>query len=202
MIASFFFVKLGSKLFDLFGVFILSGLDSLQRKLPSPGFQVEVVLVDYNSSVPATPNTETITRRSDGSSGANPASADGGAAPKKTKNPGNQDDVFSDGEAEEAGSSKSRRAAAASAGGGAVNATTSETNSKSDQMANLTRATEQASIGSTGSTHEHSANESKSVAVGGSVEGLEGTNRESEFKAMAADASVFTFGDDEDYESE
>uniref|UniRef100_A0A6P4ACL8 phosphatidylinositol 3,4,5-trisphosphate 3-phosphatase and protein-tyrosine-phosphatase PTEN2A n=1 Tax=Ziziphus jujuba TaxID=326968 RepID=A0A6P4ACL8_ZIZJJ len=179
----------------------LDGFD--KRKLPSPGFQVEVVLVDYNSSVPATPNTETTTNRSEGSSGANPASADGGGAdPKQTKNSGNQDDVFSD---EEAGSSKSRRAAAASsAEGAAVNATSkSETDSKkSDQIANLTRATEQASIGSTGSTQAHSANESKSVAVGGSVPAFEGTNPESEFKAMAADASVFTFGDDEDYESE
>jgi phosphatidylinositol-3,4,5-trisphosphate 3-phosphatase/dual-specificity protein phosphatase PTEN len=38
--------------------------------------------------------------------------------------------------------------------------------------------------------------------VGGTVSSLEANNAQSEFKAMAADASVFTFGDDEDYESE
>lgn len=181
-------------------LFVLSGLDSLQRKLPSPGFQVEVVLVD----VPTTPNTETTTKRSDESSGANPVSVDGGdAAPKQSKNSGNQDDVFSDGETDE-GSSKSRRAEAASAAGGAVinSTSTSETNSKSDQIASLTQATEQASIGNKGSTQVHAASEPKSVPVGGSAPSLSGTNSESEFKAMAADASVFTFGDDEDYESE
>ncbi|KAF3435450.1 hypothetical protein FNV43_RR22539 [Rhamnella rubrinervis] len=172
----------------------LDGFD--KRKLPSPGFQVEVVLID----VPTTPNTETTTKSSDESSGANPAPVDGGdAAPKQTKTSGNQDDVFSDGETDE-GSSKSRRAEAASVAGGAVSnsTSTSETNSKSDQIASLTRATEQASIGGKGSTQVHAASEPKSVAAGVSVPSLS----ESEFKAMAADASVFTFGDDEDYESE
>lgn len=174
----------------------------MQRKLPSPGFQVEVVLVDIPTT---TPNTESTTiKRSDESSGANPASADGSAAaPKQTKNSGNQDDVFSDGEADE-GSSKSRRAEEASVAGRAVanSTSTSETDSKSVQIESLTRATEQASIGNKGSTQVQAVGEPKSATAGGSVPGQVGTNSESEFKAMAADASVFTFGDDEDYESE
>jgi len=48
----------------------------------------------------------------------------------------------------------------------------------------------------------HVDTEPKSDAGGGAVPALEVPNRESEFKAMAADASVFTFGDDEDFESE
>jgi hypothetical protein len=53
-----------------------------------------------------------------------------------------------------------------------------------------------------GPTQMHVDSERKSDAVGGAVPALEVPNTESEFKAMAADASVFTFGDDEDFESE
>lgn len=187
---------------------ILPVMDLLQRKLPSPGFQLEVVLVDYNGNVPTapTPSTET-TKKSDESSGTKPSS-DGAAAasPPNNANPGSQDkdDVFSDGEAEETGSSKNQRAEAASAAGGTVTSSTSssESNAKSDQIASLAQATKQVSIGSTNSEQVPAAGEPESAAVVGNVPGLEAQNSESEFKAMAADASVFTFGDDEDYESE
>lgn len=186
---------------------ILPVMDLLQRKLPSPGFQLEVVLVDYNGNVPTapTPSTET-TKKSDESSGAKPSS-DGAAAasPPDNANPGSQDkdDVFSDNEAEETGSSKSQRAEAASPAGGTVTSTSSsESNTKSDQIASLAQATKQVSIGSTDSKQVPAASEPKSAAAVGNVPGLEAQNSESEFKAMAADASVFTFGDDEDYESE
>ncbi|XP_042980817.1 phosphatidylinositol 3,4,5-trisphosphate 3-phosphatase and protein-tyrosine-phosphatase PTEN2A [Carya illinoinensis] len=166
----------------------LDGFD--KRKLPSPGFQVEVVLVDYNGSAPTTPNTETTVKKTDESSGTVSASVDEGAPiPSQKKDPKSQekDDVFSDGEAEETGSSKSRKAEAASAAGGTATGTTSssETKTTSDQIASVTRETEHISLGNT------------------TVSGLEvPNNTESEFKAMAADASVFTFGDEEDYESE
>lgn len=180
----------------------------LQRKLPSPGFQVEVVLVDYNGNVPTTPNTETSTKKPDESSGTNPSSDDGGtAAPQESKSPGNQDkdDVFSDSEAEESSSSKSRQAEATSAAaGGTVASTTtsSESNTKPDQIESLTHATKQVSIGNVDSKQVPAASEPKGSVGGGNVPGLVAPNSESEFKAMAADASVFTFGDDDDYESE
>lgn len=111
--------------------------------------------------------------------------------------------MFSDSEAEETGSSKSRQAETASAAVGSVVTTTSSSDNKSkpDQIASLTKATEQVSIGNTGSTQVHATSEAK-PDVGASVPSIENPNSESEFKAMAADASVFTFGDDEDYESE
>ncbi|KAF5448183.1 hypothetical protein F2P56_028739 [Juglans regia] len=167
----------------------LDGFD--KRKLPSPGFQVEVVLVDYNSSAPTTPSTETTVKKTDESSGTVSASVDEGAPiPSQKKDPKSheKDDVFSDGEAEETGSSKSRQAEAASAAaGGTATSTTSSSETKitSDQIASVTRETEHISLGNT------------------TVSGLEVPNNTvSEFKAMAADASVFTFGDEEDYESE
>lgn len=184
----------------------IDGFD--KRKLPSPGFQIEVVLVDYNGTIPTGQNSETAAKKSnEGSSVDAPAPVDAGAdtaAPNQNKSRGSndKDDVFSDSEAEESVSSKLRQAQAASAGGGTAVTTTSssETNTKSDQVASLTHTTEQLSIGNTGL--QPAASQPKSDAVSGAVSGLAVNNSESEFKAMAADASVFTFGDDEDYESE
>ncbi|GMN20193.1 hypothetical protein TIFTF001_047059 [Ficus carica] len=181
----------------------LDGFD--KRKLPSPGFQVEVVLVDYNGAVPATPNAESTTKKSEEGSQSAPTVDEGAAAaPKQTKESGTQDkdDVFSDSEAED-GSSKSRRVEAASAAGERVGQTTSssKTESKADQIASLTKATEQFSIANTGSSQAHTTTEPKTNA-GASVPSVEVPVSDSEFKAMAADASVFSFGDDEDYESD
>ncbi|KDP47126.1 hypothetical protein JCGZ_22122 [Jatropha curcas] len=184
----------------------IDGFD--KRKLPSPGFQVEVVLVDYNGTVPSSQDSEAAANKSNEGSSAAPGPVDTGVAaavPNQDKERGSndKDDVFSDGEAEESVSSKLKQAQAASAGERTATTITSseETNTKSDQVASLTRATEQLSLGNTGS--QPSATQPKSDAVGeAAVLGLGINNSESEFKAMAADVSVFTFGDDEDYESE
>ncbi|XP_030486306.2 phosphatidylinositol 3,4,5-trisphosphate 3-phosphatase and protein-tyrosine-phosphatase PTEN2A [Cannabis sativa] len=191
----------------ILGTADLDGFD--KRKLPSPGFQVEIVLVDYNGTVVTTPKAESTTKTQDESSQSSPATAAGDEVaptpnPKQTKDSGNQDDVFSDGEADETGSSKNRQAETAPAGSGNVVTTTftSENKSKPDQIASLTKATEQISIGNAGSTQVHASSEQKPDVAGASVPGIENPNPESEFKAMAADASVFTFGDEDDYESE
>ncbi|KAE8726217.1 cysteine proteinase RD21a-like [Hibiscus syriacus] len=174
-----------------------------KRKLPSPGFQVEVVLVDCNGSVPTM--TDTTPSKPDESSGTGAASIDSSAAPaNENKDPGHndKDDVFSDGEAEQSDSSKSGQNKAASAEGIAAPSATSksETNTKSDQVASLVHSTKQVSLGSGNSQPMHATGEpSKAAAAAG---GTQVSSSESEFRAMAADASVFSFGDDEDYESE
>uniref|UniRef100_A0A2P2LP13 Uncharacterized protein n=1 Tax=Rhizophora mucronata TaxID=61149 RepID=A0A2P2LP13_RHIMU len=181
----------------------------MQRKLPSPGFQVEVVLVDYSGTTSTEPNTESSAKKSE--EGPNGASAvvDAGTvsdAPSQNKDPGsnNKDDVFSDSEAEEYVSSQRRQAQAASLGEETVNTSTAiaETNSKSDQVGSSTPVTEQFSLLSTDSQQMVANSQPKSGAAGGAVSDFAINNSESEFKAMAADASVFTFGDFEDYESE
>lgn len=181
----------------------IDGFD--KRKLPSPGFQVEVVLVDYDGTAPMS-NTEVAINKSDGSSGTSPApNSEGAVAAKSGEDSGSQDkdDVFSDSEAEETGSSKSRQAQKASGAGGSATTTTpsSEGKTNSVQMASLTRGTEQMSV-----SGSHPANEPKTEAVAaagaGLSHGVPNLGEVSEFKAMAADASVFTFGDDEDYDSE
>jgi phosphatidylinositol-3,4,5-trisphosphate 3-phosphatase/dual-specificity protein phosphatase PTEN len=179
----------------------LDGFD--KRKLPSPGFQVEVVLVDYNGTVPASPQTETSNDKSVESSVATPIPVDGTsgtANSNKDSESNDKDDVFSDSEAEES-SSKTRQSKATSEAGGTANtkSPTSET-TNATQIAGLTHETQQISLGKTSSTTEP-----RNVAIGETASGLEvptPVGEVSDFKAMAADASVFTFGDDEDYDDE
>ncbi|KAJ6896380.1 hypothetical protein NC651_022554 [Populus alba x Populus x berolinensis] len=183
----------------------------IKRKLPSPGFQVEVVLVDNDGSVSSGSNAETDVKKSDEGSSTAPASVEAATAtataePNQNNDPGSndKDDVFSDGEADESVLSKRKQAQASSAGGqgAATPAPSPGTDSKSDQVASLTQATEQFSLGNRGSQQSHATSQPKSEVLGGTVSSLEANNSHSEFKAMAADASVFTFGDDEDYESD
>ncbi|KAE8707238.1 cysteine proteinase RD21a-like [Hibiscus syriacus] len=160
-----------------------------KRKLPSPGFQVEVVLVDYNSTVPTMPQTETSTSKPDESSGTGGAAIDRGAAPaneNKDSGHNDKDDVFSDGEAEQSDSSKSVQNKAASAEGVAAHSATSksETNTKSDQVASLVHSTEQVSLGSGNSQQMHATGEPNKAAIGDT----QVSSSESEFRAMAADA--------------
>ncbi|KAK2405162.1 phosphatidylinositol 3,4,5-trisphosphate 3-phosphatase and protein-tyrosine-phosphatase PTEN2A [Trifolium repens] len=184
----------------------LDGFD--KRKLPSPGFQVEVVLVDHNGDVVA--SKPEIIKKSDESSSTNPAPVEASnPAPNADKESGDgdqdKDDVFSDGEADHPASSRSKQTKAPSEAVETVASATkeSEPNKISNQITNITHATEQVSLGSKISTPSQSTGEPKSD-VGGrtAVSSLDGPSSESEFKAMAADASVFTFGDDEDYESD
>lgn len=183
----------------------LDGFD--KRKLPSPGFQVEVVLVDHNGDVVTSKHE--VTKESDESSSASPAPAEVSTpAPNADKESGDgdhdKDDVFSDGEAEHPASSRSKQTKAPSEAVEAVASNTreSEVNKISNQVTNITHATEQVSLGSKISMPSHSTGEPKSDTGGKTASSLDVPSSESEFKAMAADASVFTFGDDEDYESD
>ncbi|KAH6818902.1 PTEN 2 [Perilla frutescens var. frutescens] len=180
----------------------LDGFD--KRKLPSPGFQVEVVLVDYDPAAASSrPPSETAASESTENSGADTASrpspgpVEEATAAKDSKK--DKDDEFSDSDSEETASSKSRQTGISSqaAGSVTVKGATSQSNADSNQIANLTSKTEQVSLGSSASTHTEPKKE-----TGGGTPGTEAGGEVSEFKAMAADASVFSFGDDDDYESE
>ncbi|GAB4852933.1 Phosphatidylinositol 3,4,5-trisphosphate 3-phosphatase and protein-tyrosine-phosphatase pten2a [Ancistrocladus abbreviatus] len=186
----------------------IDGFD--KRKLPSPGFQVEVVLVDYDGSdsVTTTPKPETATQMPDESSVVSPIPVDGGSsAANSTEGSASQDkdDVFSDSEAEEGGSSKGRKAQANSTAEPAkLTLPKSETSTGSGQVESLTHETEKVSLGKGGPAQDNLVVDHKKDSSAGTGSSLEVpiTEGVSEFKAMAADASVFTFGDEEDYESE
>lgn len=184
----------------------------MQRKLPSPGFQVEVVLADYDAAFPAQPQSETATKESADSSSANPAPVSNptsGGEPADGSNmnqkPGNndKDDVFSDNESEETGMSKAGQTKAASEVRGPADAKTrgSKNNNDSDKISSLTHKTEQVSLGDTSSVHTEPKKDA-SVGATSSVDVSNPVGGVSDFKVMAADASVFSFGDEEDYESD
>ncbi|KAL8195234.1 hypothetical protein R6Q57_025637 [Mikania cordata] len=158
----------------------LDGFD--KRKLPSPGFQVEVVVVDYDgAAAQSKPKTESTAKSEGGTSADPPPPAASEPVvtnlPKDSKNSEKEDEVFSDTESE------------------AKTDTASETSLTSGKIANLSNDTKNLSIGNPGPTQISSASgpNSDSVSPIGEV---------SDFKAMAADTSVFTFGDDEEYESD
>ncbi|TYH29417.1 hypothetical protein ES288_A01G009800v1 [Gossypium darwinii] len=137
----------------------LDGFD--KRKLPSPGFKVEIVLVDYNGTAPPKSQPETPTNKQDESSGTS-ESAEGATSKSKTTN--------------------------------------------SDQVASLVKSTEKVSLGGTDTQHKHAINEPRKDTVQQAADAADArvpiSSSESQFKAMATDASVFSFGDEEDFDSE
>ncbi|XP_020105972.1 phosphatidylinositol 3,4,5-trisphosphate 3-phosphatase and protein-tyrosine-phosphatase PTEN2A-like [Ananas comosus] len=192
----------------------LDGFD--KRKLPSPGFQVEVVLVDYDGSQPSRPvnttsgtNKEPVATENNNSSSSAPSNSNPSPNPNPTtKETGSsqqdRDDVFSDSEetAEGGGSTKSRRVVSTTTA-----AKASETSVKEKEAANVAQGIEKVSLKSEeGEVRTEGGESKKASPPSGSgpppPPQPESTSSVSEFKAMAADASVFSFGDDEDYESE
>ncbi|XP_020080240.1 phosphatidylinositol 3,4,5-trisphosphate 3-phosphatase and protein-tyrosine-phosphatase PTEN2A-like [Ananas comosus] len=194
-----------------------SDLDGFEkRKLPSPGFQVEVVLVDYDGSQPSRPvnttsgtNKEPVATENNNSSSSAPSNSNPSPNPNPTtKETGSsqqdRDDVFSDSEetAEGGGSTKSRRVVSTTTA-----AKASETSVKEKEAANVAQGIEKVSLKSEeGEVRTEGGESKKASPPSGSgpppPPQPESTSSVSEFKAMAADASVFSFGDDEDYESE
>ncbi|XP_057491740.1 phosphatidylinositol 3,4,5-trisphosphate 3-phosphatase and protein-tyrosine-phosphatase PTEN2A-like [Actinidia eriantha] len=173
----------------------LDGFD--KRKLPSPGFQVEIVMIDYDGSIPAKKKAEHSSKESDGRKGNATSTSDEVASTthqsKANENQDN-DDVFSDSDGEETASSKSSQARA---GSGAGPPTHLKSATGVEQMTGLTHGTQQLSV-SRGPMQSNSANETKTDGVGRFDSG----GMSSDIKAIAADASVFSFGDEEDYESD
>ncbi|KAL3614241.1 Phosphatidylinositol 3,4,5-trisphosphate 3-phosphatase and protein-tyrosine-phosphatase pten2a [Castilleja foliolosa] len=167
----------------------LDGFD--KRKLPSPGFQIEIVLVDYDSASTLTrPPSETTNNESAQNPGPTTTTQ---PSPGPTEQPKNstkdKNDEFSDSESEKSASSKSRQTETSSQVTGT--ATASNPNIDAQQISSLTRKTEQVSLGTSAPAHTNV----KKEAIGGSEPSK--VEEVSEFKAMAADASIFSFEDDE-----
>ncbi|KAL5209332.1 hypothetical protein ABZP36_004955 [Zizania latifolia] len=184
-----------------------------KRKLPSPGFQIEVVLVDYDGSQPPKPKPATVsadkTADADSSTGTvakenNSASAES----NKESASHDKDDVFSDSEAED-GSSRGRREKVSRSVEGTTNANkTSETSTVQKEASAAASRIEKVSISSEQAARTPDAAPIKSEASSKTSSttapppAVVDSSSMSEFKAIAADASVFSFGDEDDYESE
>ncbi|KAJ0238319.1 Phosphatidylinositol 3,4,5-trisphosphate 3-phosphatase and protein-tyrosine-phosphatase PTEN2A [Hirschfeldia incana] len=171
----------------------LDGFD--KRKLPSPGFMVEVVLADIDTRVPANPSSEPASEAQEETSAASSSPAEV-VTPvpgpnKETENP-DKDDVFSDNETESTKPTKTTSSASSQ---------TPEAKHSADETSGLSRATEKVSIsGNQGPSQPVSKAEATEKPTGSVVNAS--SSESSEFKVMAADASVFSFGDEEDYESD
>ncbi|KAJ6790614.1 phosphatidylinositol 3,4,5-trisphosphate 3-phosphatase and protein-tyrosine-phosphatase PTEN2A [Iris pallida] len=187
----------------------LDGFD--KRKLPSPGFQVEVVLVDYDGSLPARAPRPTTNTESNEDSAAAAATATATAtresnAPVNQKESGStdKDDVFSDSDSE---STKDKQAKmAGGADGASKRGEPSATKASKEEASSLTNNVEQLSLKKEGDSKGPNATELRSEEKTKSSLSMGAPDLESssmsEFKAIAADASVFSFGDEDDYESE
>ncbi|KAB2602864.1 dual-specificity protein phosphatase PTEN [Pyrus ussuriensis x Pyrus communis] len=181
-----FYCWLNTTMMENRKVFTNNDLDGFdKRKLPSPGFQVEVVIT--TAMVLRRPTLNLLLRNQMKAQVPNHPQMTGVElllhknvqAPEINKRMmcSQIDDVFSDSEAEESGSAKSRRAEAPAVGPVASTTASSESNTKPDQISSLTNATEQP----------------KTCVSGGNAPGLEASSTKSD---------VFSFGDDEDYGSE
>lgn len=179
----------------------------MQRNLPSPGFHVEVVMIDYDGTMPAKTNSDSTSKGLDTVSRS--SDPDGRAVKKSdskkaSQKDDNDDDVFSDSEGEETRPSNNKQARPVC---GDEPTPAPDTGSSSvKQMETLTQSADKLSIGSEQHSQSYANKEVRGKGAEKSASGLDmpksDTGGVSDFKAIAADASVFTFGDEEDYESE
>lgn len=166
-------------------------------------------MIDYDGTLPTKSKSDSSTKKSDGSSSCVPDSSGGieanSSRSKATQNEDN-DDVFSDSEGEETGDSKSQppRASSKAEPAGLDHAS----KATPQQIENLAHGTDQMTLSSSknhlqiSGVQEPTVDEAKKpAAIGHETPNLDsvGVN---DIKSIAADASVFTFGDEEDFESE
>ncbi|ONK62830.1 uncharacterized protein A4U43_C07F8570 [Asparagus officinalis] len=159
-----------------------------KRKIPAPGFQLEIVMVD-----------------SDGYHAKGPVSADKESdekpviskpSPNSTQDAGShdKDDVFSDNESEGTESSKSKHAQTASSAKVSSIEKESEIKTLKEETKAIGDGIGRVSLRSEGVTKNADGDIKSTLLMESSIV--------SEFKPVTADASVFSFGDDDDYESE
>ncbi|KAK4766796.1 hypothetical protein SAY87_008438 [Trapa incisa] len=164
----------------------LDGFD--KRKLPSPAFQLEIVMVDYDESLHS--KAQTGGRRPSNSSEGNASSGTGALPNPKAKKASRneEDDVFSDSEGDD-GTLRNRHTRIMNDSKAGPNPTRLPHECSSQRVHAIQQEPDQ---------QRHLENTDPSKADSSNS----GIRRASEFKVVAADASVFTFGDEEDYESE
>ncbi|XP_047173668.1 phosphatidylinositol 3,4,5-trisphosphate 3-phosphatase and protein-tyrosine-phosphatase PTEN2A-like [Vigna umbellata] len=170
-----------------------------KRKIPAPGFRVEVVMIDYNGTLPSRTKANSASKGSDRNTiNALPGPKPTTSNSTESKLPRNEDDVFSDSDEEEGRDTQSKKAATEYKFHQASEETT-------DHVGMLTHSTDRLSLkheaGMQNNTSEQStADEHNKIHTGNSSTNVESVGA-SDIKAIAADASVFSFGD-EDFESD
>ncbi|KAG6538273.1 hypothetical protein ZIOFF_003386 [Zingiber officinale] len=172
--------------------------DFEKRKVASPGFQVEIVMVDYDSSKSQNQDN----RKSDVSVATEKAKQDRSMKSRRKKD--SNDDVFSDIDTEDSRSPNQANPQPFSNNGEHATFDRPTTNVPNEGTASIAITAEQISCNDEkvetrivdGETKEGTSSRKLAEAA------TSNSTSVSEFKAIAADASVFSFGDDEDYETE
>ncbi|XWS41855.1 hypothetical protein CRYUN_Cryun17cG0118800 [Craigia yunnanensis] len=180
----------------------LDGFD--KRNVPCPGFKIELVMVDYDGTLGTNSKSDSANKGTEGNSGYAKGGVTANSKQSKASGSEDNDDVFSDSDGEESGASRSRQTQAAAGVGPAVSSHLSDP--AAEQIGTSKHGTHQLSPKN---QEPLSNNASKDTGVNGvdkPSSGLEIPSMDSmgasDIKAIAADASVFSFGDEEDYESE
>lgn len=156
-------------------------------------------MVDYDGTIPSKIRTDPDSKGVDGKSRDPPSSSENKDTSQQNDAPGkqnNEDDVFSDSDGEEPTASTR-----SSVDHHSVSAPQSESGSKSERVSSVSHQTECLSLGRESvSSQSRNSSELKVDEVDGAsaIPNLGSTD----IKAIAADASVFSFGDDEEDESE
>ncbi|KAJ9564045.1 hypothetical protein OSB04_000011 [Centaurea solstitialis] len=179
---------------------VLSGFDFDdfdKRKLPVPGFKVEVVMVDYDGTIPE--KYKANDKPSTSSNDSLQSSKHPNLNQNKASGDQENDNVFSDSDDEDEPASTNRSApnvAASRPGTAPPSLPPPESGKTASEVTSLRKNTEQLSLNRQQSIP--GSNNIPNEQVERSIPNL----NSGDIKAIAADASVFSFGDDEDYESE
>ncbi|XWS33566.1 hypothetical protein CRYUN_Cryun22dG0094300 [Craigia yunnanensis] len=180
----------------------LDGFD--KRNVPYPGLKIELVMIDYDGTLETNSKANPANKGTDGNSGYAKGGVTANSKQNKASGSEDNDDVFSDSDGEESGAS-SRQTQAATGVGPAVSSHLS--NPAAEQIGMSKHGTHKLSVKNQATSLKNASKDASINGVGSKPSsGLEIPSMESmgasDIKAIAADASVFSFGDEEDYESE
>ncbi|XP_042061183.1 phosphatidylinositol 3,4,5-trisphosphate 3-phosphatase and protein-tyrosine-phosphatase PTEN2A-like isoform X2 [Salvia splendens] len=196
-----FYCWMNTSLMENRVILAASTLDDFdKRKLPSPGFHVEIVMVDYDGTAPSKTRADDSTKGADGKQRDAPSSSENKDPSSQQNKQNNDDDVFSDSDGEEPAPSRSRsvdQRPIPVAG----TAPQSEQASKSERVSSVSHQMERLSVGRESTSSQTQSKEVKVDEVERPPSTIPNMGS-TDIKAIAADASVFSFGDDEDDESE
>ncbi|CAN0918047.1 Phosphatidylinositol 3,4,5-trisphosphate 3-phosphatase and protein-tyrosine-phosphatase PTEN2A [Linum grandiflorum] len=179
----------------------LDGFDKVtRRKLPSPGFEVEIVMIDYDGTSAAKTKVDSNTSGTNSSSDATENAGTVMKSNQKKMPEKEEDDVFSDSDEEETEVSKKKQQQGP---GEAAQASSEMAKASAEQTTKLIQGREHMSQGQPNASKEQPNNAAQTQPSSTSLETPKAMESGvSDIKAMAADASVFTFGDEDEFDSD
>lgn len=162
-------------------------------------------MIDYDGSLPTRLKTDSTSKGSDRRSIHDRASGNEAAQSNTNKISGGEekdDDVFSDSDEENGDIKTSLAHSTSGTGNGTSKADHSSTTIASGRIVSLAHDTSCLTLGNEKNSQPNAPKEPAVIQPSAiEIPNLD-LVRASDFKAIAADASVFTFGDEEDFDSE